>query len=225
MTHHLTLLRREPVTHDTHRLRFARPEGVHFTPGQATELHLDRDGWRDEGRPFTFTSLPDWDELEFTIKSYPDRGGVTAQIPTLQPGEAVTITDPFGAIEDKGPGTFIAGGAGITPFIAVLRARLEREGDLGGSQLIFSNSTQADIILKDEWDKMPGLACVFPITGEDAEGHPSGQVDGDFLEETVTDWQSPFYVCGPPPLEEVVLGYLEDRKGIARDRLVTDHWG
>ena len=223
MTHQLTLLRREPVTHDTHRLRFSRPEGFGFTPGQATELTPDRDGWRDEGRPFTFTSLPDWDELEFTIKSYPDHEGVTAQIPTLQPGETVTITDPFGAIEDKGPGTFVAGGAGITPFIAVLRARLAREGDLSGSRLIFSNATEADIILKQEWERMPGLDCCFPITGEETTAHPNGRVDGDFLEATVTDWQTPFYVCGPPPMEEAVLGHLEAR-GISRDRLVTDHW-
>ena len=28
-----------------------------FEPGQAAELAMCRDGWTDEGRPFTFTSL------------------------------------------------------------------------------------------------------------------------------------------------------------------------
>ena len=95
---------------------------------------LDKDGWRDEQRPFTFTGLPDADRLEFVIKSYPSHDGVTEQIADLKPGDSVLIEDPWGAIEDKGPGTFIAGGAGITPFIAILRARHAREGSLAGCQ-------------------------------------------------------------------------------------------
>lgn len=82
------------VTPAVSRLRFNRPENFTPAPGQATDLALARDGWRDETRPFTFTNLPDDPFLEFTIKAYPNHNGVTEQIPHLRPGAAVTIGDP-----------------------------------------------------------------------------------------------------------------------------------
>lgn len=59
MTHHLTLKQIEPVTHDTYHLVFDRPEGFAFTPGQGVELFVQKDGWKDKGRPFTPVTLPD----------------------------------------------------------------------------------------------------------------------------------------------------------------------
>ena len=97
-----------------------KPRGYAFTPGQATDVAVDREGWRDEERPFTFTGLPDWDHLHFTIKSYFDHDGVTREIADLGPGDGFLIGEPWGTIAYKGAGTFIAGGAGITPFLAIL---------------------------------------------------------------------------------------------------------
>lgn len=72
-------------------------------------------------RPFTFTSLNDNSFLEFTIKIYNDHEGVTKQLGLLKTGDKLLIDDVWGAIEYKGPGYFIAGAAGLTPFIAILR--------------------------------------------------------------------------------------------------------
>lgn len=221
MTHRLTLQQIEPVTHDVNRLVFDRPDGYDFTPGQATLMRLDRDGWRDEERPFTFTNLPGDDRLEFVIKSYPSHDGVTKRIGELQPGDQVLIGDPWGAIEDRGPGCFIAGGAGITPFIAILRARAAREGDLGGSTLIFSNKAERDIILRQEWQALPGLNTIFTVTDEVSDALPHRRVDGAFLDEVVGDWTQPFYVCGPPPMVEDLSAALEKR-GISGRQLVTE---
>lgn len=221
MTHRLTLQAIEPVTHDVHRLGFPKPDGFDFTPGQATELSLDRDGWRDEGRPFTFTSLPHEDRLEFTIKSYPEHDGVTKRIGEMVPGDQVLIGDAWGAIEDKGPGTFIAGGAGVTPFIAVLRARLDRDGTLEGSSLIFANKRERDIILRGEFEAMQGLRTLWVLSDEEVEGLHHGQVDGDFLDAQLGDFSGIFYLCGPPPMEQAVGRALAAR-GVAGDRLVTE---
>jgi ferredoxin-NADP reductase len=221
MSYTLELQAIEPVTHDVNRLIFPKPDGYAFTPGQATELSLDRDGWRDEGRPFTFTSLPGDDHLEFTIKSYPQHDGVTERIGRMTPGDSVIIGDAWGAIEDRGPGTFIAGGAGITPFIAVLRARLEREGNLEGSTLLFSNETEKDIILRDEWEAMPGLRTVFTVTDLNDATVRTGEIDGAFLDAEVADWSAVFYVCGPEPMVEAIVDILEARD-VPEDRIVTE---
>lgn len=210
MSHMLTLREKQPVTHDVNHYVFDRPDGFDFTPGQATELTLDKDGWRDEARPFTFTSQPDDPTLEFVIKSYPSHDGVTEQLVTLTPGDRVTIGDAWGAIEDKGPGVFIAGGAGVTPFIPILRARA-KAGTLNGCTLIFSNKTEADIILKDEWLAMDGLATVFTLT--EVESHPTFEtalIDKAFLERHVSDFGQKFYVCGPDKMVEEISATLKD---------------
>lgn len=221
MTHTLTLNSIETVTHDTFRLEFPRPEGFSFQPGQATELALDRPEWRDEKRPFTFTSLPSDEHLEFIIKSYPSHDGVTEQIAFMTKGDTVILGDPWGAIEDRGPGTIIAGGAGITPFIAILRSRLVNDGTLEGYRLIFSNRCEKDIILKDELQQMRGLKTDFLISDEETSRHHNGRVDGAYLDSTQIDFSGTFYVCGPPPMENAVCDALQAR-GVSVDRIVKE---
>ncbi|WP_435416792.1 FAD-binding oxidoreductase [Parerythrobacter aurantius] len=221
MPHTLTLKAIRPVTHNVNELTFDRPEGFDFRPGQATDLALDRDGWRGEQRPFTFASLPGEERLQFVIKSYPSHSGVTEQIGQMEPGDRVIIEDPWGAIEDKGPGTIIAGGAGITPFIAILRARQEKDGTLEGYRLIFSNERENDIILREELEAMPGLDLDLVLTDEQAPGLHSGMVDGDYLDQAGVDLSGIVYLCGPPPMEEALVTALKAR-GVTDDRLVRE---
>jgi ferredoxin-NADP reductase len=109
------------VTHNVKSFKIEKPKGYTYHPGQATELSVLKPGWEKEKRPFTFTSLPDADHLEFTIKCYTDHDGVTNQLFHVQPGDMFEIGDSWGAIEYKDEGVFIAGGAGVTPFIAIFR--------------------------------------------------------------------------------------------------------
>src|SRR5215204_6556939 len=144
MDHKVEILDIFSVTHNVHCLRIEKPEGYHFVPGQATDVSINRAGWEKEHRPFTFTCLPDQPYLEFTIKSYADHHGVTNEIGNLKKGDSLLIGESWGAIEYKGPGYFIAGGAGITPFVAILRL-LKKENKLAGNKLFFSNKTVDDI--------------------------------------------------------------------------------
>lgn len=197
----------ENVTHDVYRLRLDKPDGYSFKPGQATEVAIKKPGMEEERRPFTFTSLPEDPFLEFTIKSYQDHHGVTEQIAKLKAGDELIIHDVWGAIEYKGPGYFIAGGAGITPFLAILR-QLKALGQLQGNTLFFSNKTKADIILKDELKELLGENCVFIVTDRDEAGYPKGFIDEEFLKKNVTDPSKHFYVCGPQPMIDAINGIL-----------------
>ena len=227
MTHTITLRKIVPVTHDVRRLTFDKPEGYRFTSGQACHIALARDGWRDEQRPFTFTSQPEDDHLEFTIKSYaeddPDHDGMTAQIATLEPGETVTIDDPFGVLEDRGPGVFIAGGAGVTPFIPILRRRA-RDGDaVSACTLIFSNRTERDIILREEWDAMPGLGKIYVVTDQPDSDLPHGPIDGAFLDQVLKGFREVFYICGPRQMTQDIMQALKER-GVPDEKIVQDQW-
>ena len=219
MTHQVTLLETTQLTSDTRIYVFTKPEQYGFEPGQATELALDQDGWRDEARPFTFVSDPAADVLSIVIKSYPDRDGVTKRLPLLQPGETVLIDEPWGAIQDKGRGVFIAGGAGITPFIGILRHRVRR-GELSGSHLIFANKTWDDIILRPLWTAMDGLEASFVLSDDDS-GDRKGRLDAEMLDDLVDDWSQTFYLCGPPDMEDAIAEALKAR-GVPGDRIVRE---
>ncbi len=221
MLHTLTLQSIDPVTHDVNRLRFDRPKGFDFKPGQATMMRLDRDGWRENKHPFTMTSLPAEEYLEFTIKSYPEHNGMTEQIAQMKPGDKVIIGSAWGAITDTGPGVFIAGGAGVTPFIAILRRRA-RDDALKGCMLIFSNTLEKDIILRQEWEAMHDLVTVFTLTGEDSDAFPNRRIDRDFLDEVLNDYDRRFYICGPPAMVEDIAEILKSRD-VPDDRITVEN--
>ncbi len=223
MTYTLTLQDIAPVTHDTWRLVFDKPADFDFEAGQATHFALDREGWRDEDRPFTMTSQPEDDVLEFVIKSYPDHDGVTEQIAKMTPGDRVLAEPPAGAITDQGTGVFIAGGAGITPFIPILRKRA-RAGTLDGAHLIFSNKAERDIILRDEWEGMEGLRTTFTVTEQDDSDLPKTFVDKAFLQEVVTDAHQPFYICGPGEMVDKVRDALKEMGVAAGDIHTEEGW-
>lgn len=221
MAHQMTLKRIEPVTHDTHHLVFDRPEGFEYTPGQGVELHVLKEGWEDKGRPFTPVTLPEEPTLEFVIKSYPDRHGVTEQIGKMLPGDEVNMKGPFGAISDHGPGIFIAGGAGVTPMIAVMRKQLHEKGTLEGSTLVFANKTEQDIIWRDKFEAMKGLNTAF-VVDEAGGSVPQQRIDRDYLSQFVGP-ASLCYVCGPPPMMKAVRSALEDL-GVKDENIIQEKW-
>lgn len=196
------------VTHNVKQFRLEKPDGFTFTPGQATELSINQDGWKDKKNPFTFTCLTDDPYLEFTIKIYPDSDeGVTNQLSKLAVGDELILRDAWGAIEYKGSGYFIAGGAGITPFIAILR-HLNKVGKLAGNKLFFSNKTDKDIILADELKSMLGPDALFLISGQKDSVHDTRRINEAFLKTEVSDFTKHFYICGPDAMVEQINGIL-----------------
>jgi len=209
MNHTVTLLRSQFVTHDVKHLIVSKPEGFSIVPGQGVELAVNRPELREQGRPFTPTGLAGDRVLEFTIKAYPDHAGVTQALHQLEPGAELLMSEPFGTIRYEGPGVFIAGGAGITPFLAILRD-LAGKGELDRQTLIFSNKAPRDVICERELRHVLGERCILTCTGATAPGYENRRVDRAFLEEMVSDFTQRFYVCGPPPFMDAINAALTD---------------
>lgn len=219
-THKVKILDNFLITHDVKSFIVERPENYNFKPGQATEIAINIEAWKDEKRPFTFTSLPDDKFLQFIIKVYPEHEGVTNELLKLKTGDELILSEVFGAITYQGPGTFIAGGAGITPFISIFR-RLRKERNLEGNRLIFANKTKNDIILEEEFNGLLGNDFINILSDEQIEGYNHGLISKEFLKENLNKNSDKYYVCGPPKMMDTVLEQLSSI-GIAEKNIVKE---
>lgn len=212
----------EHLTHDVLHIVVDKPEDVDFHSGQATEVFIDKEGWKDQGRPFTFICLPEDEYLEFAIKTYPDHQGVTNELLSLKKGDSLILNEVFGAIEYKGPGTFIAGGAGVTPFISILR-NLNTKNQLMNNKLIFANKKEEDIILKNEFENNLKENFINILSEENNSEYHHGMISEDFIKKHALSLNDYFYVCGPPPMMDAILEQLSNL-GVSKEKIVTEEF-
>jgi len=193
----------DKVTHDVLKIVTEKPSRYHFTSGQATEVSLNKTGWEKERRPFTFTCLPEDDYLEFTIKTYPLHKGVTNELLHSKGGDELILHEVFGTIAYIGEGVFIAGGAGVTPFISIFRF-LRQKNVIGSNKLIFANKEKADVILEQEFRSLLGKNFINILSNEKADGYAYGYITENFLKPNIPDLKKKIYLCGPEPMMEAV---------------------
>jgi len=134
--------------------------------------------------------------------------------------DQLILHDVFGAIHYQGEGTFIAGGAGVTPFIAILRA-LHAQNKIGNNKLLFANKTRNDIILKDELGEILGKNFVNILSDEQTKEFASGQINEAFLEAHIGDKNKKIYPCGPEPMMDAIEKQLENI-GISKELIVKE---
>jgi ferredoxin-NADP reductase len=209
----------EFVTHNVKRFTLQKPEGYTFISGQATDVSINKPGLEDDLHPFTFTCLNSDDHLEFTIKIYKGHNGFTEKLLDINPGDELIIHEVFGAINFKGPGLFIAGGAGLTPFISILR-QLKKDGQLAGNKLLFANHTEDDIIINDELNEMLGEKHI-DIIAEPKSGKPGKHVDKNLLKQHLMDEDQYYYICGPDPFVAQIKDDLVDL-GVPKEQIVIE---
>lgn len=218
--HIVKIIRTEQLTHDVKKFQVVKPKGYSFIPGQATDVSVNTPDFKNKKRPFTYTGLNTDPYLEFTIKIYPSHKGVTSELDKLNPGDEIIVRDVWGAISYKGEGVFIAGGAGITPFISIFRD-LRTKHEIAGNTLIFANKTKADIILENEFKTLPGLEFINILSDEQADGYYHGMISEEFLKSRIRNFNRRFYLCGPPPMMKVVKALLANL-GVGKNSIVVE---
>jgi ferredoxin-NADP reductase len=208
------------LNHDVLQIITEKPSKYRFSPGQATDIAINKSGWTDQTRPFTFSNLPDDDYLEFIIKVYPSHKGVTNELLKLKKNDSLILHDVYGAIEYQGEGLFIAGGAGVTPFISILRY-LHSKNKIGDNKLVFANKTKEDIICQEELNNILGDNFINILSDEKAEGYAEGFITEKFLKSHINNPAQNIYLCGPPPMMEAIekqlAGLKIDKKQIVKE--------
>jgi hypothetical protein len=218
--HPVRILESVFINPDVKRLRIERPPGYTFVPGQGAYVSVDAPDAPQEARPFTFTSLQEWPDLELIIRIYRSHHGVTERIGRLRTGDKLRISEPFGAITYKGPGVFFAGGTGITPFLAIFR-QLHHMKLLRGNRLVYTNRTVEDVIMHEELTRMLRKDYINVFTRQNVIGFRERRIDRDMLIELAPDLSQRFYICGPESfVRDIREGLVE--LGADGDALVVE---
>lgn len=210
------------ITHNVLRIITYKPKYFNFLPGQSANIAINKSAWLDEERPFTLTNVPTDVSLEFIIKTHPENKSVTNELLDLYQDDELVLHEVFGTISYNGEGIFIAGGAGITPFLSIFRS-LNEINEIGNNKLFFANKTKSDIILEDELQVLLGDAFVNILSDEDLEGYHHGRINEEFLKTNITDFNQPFYLCGPPEMitdiEKQLISLGVDKDQITKEIL------
>ncbi len=188
---------------------------LHVEPGQFV-LTAFEDGERFHGcrefHPFTVSGIEAGGRLRVAIKAL---GPCSAHLQSIEPGVAVRVQGPFGnflAGDASLPQLWIAGGIGITPFIAMLRAGRCHTP----TTLLYLVRERTDAAFVDELGRLQAadrnLAVQCEATG-------NGLPDAAPLLDAVAGMAGrEVRICGPAPMVDALLPLLQAR-GVPAQRI------
>ncbi len=204
-------------------IRLAPPEGekvFSYLPGQFQFITFHRrEGLPEEEHHWTISSSPTEEgSLGVTIK---ELGDFTSTMGETRSGDTATVHAPFGRFSyvlhpEEKDFVFIAGGIGITPVMSMLRHM--RDTDFQGLVLlVYANRNLESAVFREEIAEMErtrnNLLRVIHVLSSPGEGWngETGRIDSEKLEKYCEgEFEGKaFYVCGPGPLVQAVVGALE----------------
>ena len=160
-----TLKEIKPYNHDSSILVFELPDGTASGLSTASAVLLKAAGEGLKGsdgkeviRPYTPISTPETKgHIDFLIKRYED-GNMSKHATALKTGDKLAIKGPIPKFPYKANEfeeiACIAGGTGITPMWQVIQTISQNSQDKTKVTLIYSNKSQDDILLREEFDKL-----------------------------------------------------------------------
>src|SRR3989344_2734262 len=191
----------EDISENIKKIKTEKPKNYNFISGQHTLISINKIELKGKKRPFSFSSSDKNDFLEFIIKIYNERNGITKEFNKLKVKDELIIGEPKGKISYRGKGIFIAAGTGIAPFISIIKSLNETEQK--NNLLIYSNGTKNQIILEKELKKLFNNNAIFILSREKKIGYGFGHINKEFLKNTlkginkIKDFTQIFYLCGP----------------------------
>jgi ferredoxin-NADP reductase len=220
----------------TKTLVFAVPDWPGHLAGQHVDVRLTAEDGYQAQRSYSIASPPEDDRLLLTVERLPD-GEVSPYLTDeLRGGDQLELRGPIGGyftwtVAQGGPLVLVAGGSGIVPLMAMLRHRAAAGSDVPAT-LLYSSRTYADIIYRDELERLaasdPTLRVFHTLTREQPPGWTGyrRRIDLAMLRDTLgapTETNQAF-VCGPTRLVETVATDLLTL-GYPASRVKTERFG
>jgi ferredoxin-NADP reductase len=205
-------------------------------PGQHLDLRLTApDGYQAQ-RSYSIATPADGERVTITVERVDDGEVSPFLIEELRVGDHLELRGPIGGYFVWTPGQgeplqLVAGGSGLVPLMAMVRAHV-RVGGEEPVRLLVSARSLDDVIYREELERLASddnrIDIVITLTRSQppAWNGPSRRVDREMLEEVA--WipanQPACYICGPTGFVEAVASTLVDL-GHEPQRIRTERFG
>jgi ferredoxin-NADP reductase len=203
-TYSVALLERQACGDDIQTLRFNRPAGYVFRPGQWFTLSLET-AQGTETKTFSHCSAPADPYIELTTRM--SDSAFKQALGALEPGAMVRIAGPGGRLElpqDARHVTFLVGGVGITPVRSILRDARHNGREFSDALLLYGNRDESCAPFLGEFEAMADMGVRVVVCYERPSVGWQGE-SGFITADTVRRHMDPsdgrlFVVTGPPPM-------------------------
>ena len=219
----VSLTRHEIVAEGTMAFYFTKPSAFRHQAGQSLMVTLIEPPETDDqgnSRVFTIASAPH--EAELMVATRMRDTAFKRTLKAASPGTKATVDGPSGEMvlhDDLArPAVFLAGGIGITPFLAMARhaasARLPHR-----IFLFYSNRRPEDSAFLPELRELekvnPNYRLIATMTEPGKSSRPwsgeTGFIRKELLARHVSNLMDPiYYFAGPPAMTAAMRGMLQD---------------
>jgi ferredoxin-NADP reductase len=222
-----------PLTESSRSIRLAVHGWTTSLPGQHVDLRLTAEDGYKAVRSYSLASTGEDNTIELGVDRLPDGEVSPYLVDDLEVGDQLEVRGPLGGwfvwhATDTRPVQLVAGGSGVVPLVAMIRARAAaREG--APLRLLYSVRSPADALYREFLEDPPsGTAVDWIYTRQPPPGWPraAGRLGSDDLDDhtfAVAD-EPLIFVCGSTPFAERVSGLLIDR-GHAADTIRIERYG
>jgi len=205
-------------------------------PGQHIDVRLTGEDGYQAQRSYSLARPADGTRLEITVERLEDGEVSPYLVDVLQPGDRLELRGPIGGYfvwepSHGGPLLLIAGGSGLVPLMAMLRARVGA-GSTEVVRLLLSSRSWDEVLYREEVErideKIADVDVVHALTRSQPEGWTGydRRVDRDMLAEVA--WSATdrplCYVCGPTGFVETVATSLAEL-GHVPELIRTERFG
>ena len=234
--HEVELVRREIVAEGTMAFYFTKPAAFRHQAGQSMLVTLveppETDGQGDS-RTFTIASAPH--EPELMVATRMRDTAFKRVLKTAPPGAKIALDGPNGEMVLHGdpsrPAAFLAGGIGITPFLAMARhaasARLAHR-----LFLFYSNRRPEDAAFLSELRGLekanPHYRLIATMTEPDKSAQPwsgeTGFIRREMLERCLPDLIAPIYYFAGPPAMTMAMHRMLEECGLGEESMRSEEF-
>ena len=201
--------------------------------GQHVDVRLTAEDGYTATRSYSIASADGSDRIELAVDRLPDGEVSPFLVDILAVGDELEVRGPLGGWfvwkpEQAEPVQLIAGGSGIVPIVAMIRAHAA-VGSTARFELLYSVRTPSDEFFAAELEALAGsYGRTTVYTREVPSGWPvpAGRVTRDVLaEHTIPASDGPsVFVCGPTAFVEAIADWLVEL-GHDPARVKTERFG
>lgn len=225
----------EQATPSARILRLQVPGWPGNDAGQHVDVRLTAEDGYQAVRSYSLGSYGTAETVELAVDEVPDGEVSPYLVRDVLPGDELEVKGPLGGYFVWRPGgqarvQLIAGGSGIVPLMAIVRAVTDA-GAAASVRLLYSVRSPEDAIYREELERLTGSGgaeLTWRYTREAPEGWtgPVGRLDEHGLEAAAwsPDSEPITYVCGPTGFVEHVADALVGL-GHSPARVKTERFG